>query len=617
MAAEVAHPGGSEPGFAELRTAVDWPGSAWAFHTDRDPSNPDWSELGTWHVLVVVDSIRDTANHVGLSDRDRRLWGTGGYLALMASERTGLDVRVRVVGWDRWWSMRRVVGTVEHEFGRHGRWLTKPDRRRHRIVTNGKGGATCRYCVDYGNEQWPSSLVHARDFAAVRIIEPGGDAIEEAVRWHLGASGHVGRGLRQGLLDDIYNGFLEALRCFFRGVLVLRSVPYRLSTEPTLVQLFDLLPRQFDRGNITRQDIELVHWWVRVHHKPTRTTVRRLGTVAAELMGQVAQEIRQRKHRGRRPLSWTLGHLISQRYHLERVLALPRWSDPLWFSRVEDLDTVRRAAETLLPAGTLEYIPKGRDTPTLVVVADDTLGRSDEERLMDVLEEATGTVMPVRTATTQTWANNTSHPLAWERQANKTGTWITQPDALPEPVPYKQVCVDRTAAALAGVAWDMQRVAMGHVPNPDETKLVLDNKPREYWPALVERLRRCGTSTTRVRTAISNTYAEMNETPHFRPSDTPTSVDNYPSPGRENTEPPLVSAVRQTTLQSLDACDVLAREIARYAELTGAPIKQFERSLGTIQESTQQIRATLDGLVWVYPDGAPPRGWNPYYLNGR
>ena len=154
-------------------------------------------------------------------------------------------------------------------------------------------------------------------------------------------------------------------------------------------------------------------------------------------------------------------------------------------------------------------------------------------------------------------------------------------------------------------------------PTRDETKLVLDNKPGEYWPALVERLRRCATSTTRVRTAISNTYAEMNETPHYRPSDTPTSVDNYPSPGRENTEPPLVSAVRQTTLQSLDACDVLAREIAHYAELTGAPIKQFERSLGTIQESTQQIRATLDGLLWVYPDGAPPRGWNPYYLNGR
>lgn len=618
VAAEVANTGESQPGFEELQTAVAWPGAARAFHTDADPTNPDSPELGTWHVLAVVDSISDTARHLGLSVHDRRMWGTDGYLALMASERTGLDVRVRMVGWDRWWSMRRVVGTVEHEFRRHGQRLTAPNRRRHRIVTNGKAAATCRYCVDFGHEQWPSALEHARDFAAVRIIELGGDAIEDAVGWALGASGHLSHGFAQKTLDDTYNSFLEALRRFLQGVLVLRSVPHRPSTEPTLVQLFDLLPPQFDRGNITREDVELFHWWKRVHHKPTRATVRRLGTVTAEMMGQVARELRKRKHRGERPLSWTLGYLVGERYGLLSALALPRWSDPHWFSRVADSATVRRAAQQLLPPGILEYTPEGHDTPTLVVVADDALGHFNKDRhLMDVLEQATGTVIRVRITTPQAWADNTRHPLAWEHQAETTGTWITQPHALPQPVPYKQACVDRTTKALARVASGIYMVARGNVPDPLEIALVLEHRPREYWKALVARLRRCVTNATRVRTAISEAHTEMNETPRYRPADDPIPVDNQPLPARGDTEPPLVAAVRDTTLRSMHACDALAREVTRYAEQTGTPVKQFRRSLETIQESTQQISSTLDGLLWVYPDGAPPRGWNPYYLNNQ
>ena len=311
---------------ARLRTAVDWPAGVRAFHVGHDRVNPDSSESGTWHVLVVGNGS-DAAEHLGLSDDDLRIWGAAGSVALIASAKSGLDVRVRIADTHRWRSMRRVEGTAEYEFRRHGRWITRPDRDYHWRGANGKAEATCRYCVDYGLEQWPSGVERSRDFAAVRAIEPGTDEIELALQGHLGARGYLSGGFRQAALDEIYDGLSRSVRRFLEGILILRALPYRPATEPALVQMFDLLPGQA-RSTIAREEIEQLHFWGRIQSRPTIATVRWLGDFAARMMGQVAQEIRRRGRRGHRPLSWTLGHLVDTRGQLERVLALPRWRDP-------------------------------------------------------------------------------------------------------------------------------------------------------------------------------------------------------------------------------------------------------------------------------------------------
>ena len=593
-----------------MRTAVDWPGTALAFHLPNDPTDPDSAEEGTWHVLVVVDSVIDAERHLELSAHARRAWGVSKWLALEVSERTGLDIRVRMVTWDRWWSLRRVAGTVEHEYRRHGRWLKKPDRRRHRI-SDDHDEASCRHCVDFGHEGWPSDLERARDFAAVRIIEPGGDAIEMLNR-DLGASEYLHRGFAQTTLSSIIEDILYSLRCFLHGVLVLRAVPCRPSTDPTLVELFDLLPPEVDRGNITREAMELLRWWERLQRNPSRHTVRQVGDIAVEMMGLVAREIRRRKNRGHRPLGWTLGHMVGGRHDLQMRLELPRWSDARFFSRAPDLTSARRAAEQLLPRGTIEYTPREQSAPELVVITDDLSTRYDQSRLMDTLEQAVGTVVPVRAVHPQVWANNATHRLAWEREANETGTWITPPAALPPAATYHQVCADRTAEAFGKAASAMRAVALRMEPNPKETTAAAQHRSRKYWDALVERLRMCEAKGAEVLNAAESTLAEMNETPNYHPRLDPNSHLAVPAAGYS--EPPLVTAARESATRAVSVCESLCEEITRYANHTNTPMEKFERSLYTTREETHKAAERLGGLLWVYPDGIPPRNWGPFYL---
>ena len=568
-------------------------------------------------MLVVVDSISAADKQLGLSDHEDHVWGTDGWLSRAASERTGLDIRVRVVDWDRWRSLRRVAGTFEHEFFSHGRWLVKPSRRRHRIAVEGKGEATCRYCVDLGHERWPSTLERSRDFAAVRVLESGGDMVEMALQG-MNASAHARRGFDQEHLKSIHELLFDALRCFLAGGLVLCSVPYRPASEPTIVGLFDLLPAGFDRGSITREHVELFHSWKRIRCKRTRETIQQLGCVTAEMMGLIAQQIRKNKNRGQGMFDWTLGHFSGERERLRRTLALPRWSDPQWFSLRADLGTVRRAAEQLLPAGTIEYTPEGKSAPTLAVVGGDTpryRGRSEGERFMDIIEDAIGLVIPVRITDAQTWANNVTHPLAWEYHAAKTGTWITSPTVRVQPLPYEQVCVERTVRALKKVSSQVSWASYGYTPWPGETDSVIRNKRVEYWEQLVERLRHHQKVIALLRVEIDRTRAEMNETPGYQPTKPP-KVDAYsPPPGGEGTEPPLVANVRKTTTGALLSCESLVREIAEYAQQTGTTTERFGRPLEAIRESIQCIADSLGDLRWVYPDGTPPRGWDPYHLN--
>ena len=114
----------------------------------------------------------------------------------------------------------------------------------------------------------------------------------------------------------------------------------------------------------------------------------------------------------------------------------------------------------------------------MVVTNDNPLGRWDERRAMDALEEATGMVVEVRMATPQEWSDNRCHPLAWERVAEKEGAWITDPVALPEPAPHEQVCTDRAVLSLEKVAWSVRRLAISHCPSPREVKLILENRQR-------------------------------------------------------------------------------------------------------------------------------------------
>lgn len=596
---------GSPPDFEKLRNAVNWPGATRAFRaTSSDPIKAHQEKSGTWRVLVIVDSTREAAEQLKLSDHDRWTWGVDGYLALDISERTGLNVRVRTVSWDRWLSMRQVAGTAEHEFRRHGRWLIKPDRR-HSISADGDE-ATCRYSVDLGHEQWPSKAAAARDFAAVRIIEPGADRIEHLTRWGMNTSDG---GLDPQSLKNTMDSLAYAARCFMEGILVLNKVPYRPSAEPTLVQLFDLAPAGFDWETVSREDIELAQWWNRVHHQPTRTTIRRLGAATVGMMALAAREIRKNPNRAKRPLSWTLGHLTGGQERLRTVLALPRWSDPDWFHHPPDWAAVQRASRLLLPPGTVMWTPDGEATPMVVLITDPR--RSDCDRLGDILEEATGTPVPVRTVALQTWADNITHPLAWEQEANTEGTWITRPDALPPPAAYEQVCADRAAAAAARLAYALQRVAWGLEPGPEETGLVLENS-RDYWEALVERLRRCLTNTDRAFQAAIQTHKEIAETPNYQPETLPGPPGPTETP---DGEPPLVAAVRASTREALHISEALIREMSRHAEQVGVSSDRTERSLDSISESADRIRSALSGYRWVYPDEKPPRGWDPYHLN--
>lgn len=614
-------PRGRPLGFDKIRTAVDWPAAAVAFHTvSSDPVKAYAQETGTWRVLLISDSGRETAKRLGLPDRDRGKWGTGGHLTLTVSERTGLDVRVRVVSRERWLSMRQVAGTAEHEHREHGRWLTKPDRKRRR-VTGGKPEATCRYCVDFGSEQWPTRRGAARDFAAVRAIEPGADLIEQLGRWTMNTGPRLDKPTVNTeprfdgeTLKDIMDDLAEALRFFLQGVLVLRSVPYRPSTEPTIVQLFDLLPPDIDRGNVTRENIELVHWWNRTEQQPSRDTICRAGTLVAEVMGVAAGEIRRRPSRAKRPLSWTLGHLTGGRDRLLRVLALPRWSDPRWFCRSPDWDTIRRAARHVLPEGTLEYTPDGLDAPALVVLSDPL--RSDRHSLAGIIEEAAGAPVTVRTVDPQTWANNTTHPLAWERKADTTGAWVTPPAVLPPPAPCEQVRADRTVAAAERVASRLYDLATSLTPSPREKNIALENNPNGYWEAVVKRLRRCETRARLAGEALVEAHGEMAQTPTWEPGPHPGLSDLSDAPVGGDPSP-LVAAVGESARRVLHTCEAFAGTVARYSEHTGVPIDRFERSVGTIEESAQQIRSVLDRSQWVYPDGTPPRGWNPYYLNSQ
>ncbi len=613
--------GPQSPGWEGLHNAVEWPGAVRVFHTVNHPSScgETGNETGVWRVLVVVDSHRDAAKQLGLSHHDRQVWGTGDWLARVVSEQTGLDVRVRMVNWDRWWSLRRVAGTFEHECFAHGRWLVKPSRRRHRIADEGKGKATCRHCVDLGHERWPSTLQSARGFAAVRVLEPGADKVE-MVLWGMNASAHTRKGFDRKHLKTLHDRLFDALRCFLMGSLVLCSIPYRPAGEPTIVELFDLLPAQFDRGNITREHMELFHFWKRIRREPTRDTVRRLGCVTVDMMGLVAQQVRRNKDREGELFDWMLGHFAEGRDRLRRTLALPRWSDPQWFSLRADPETVRRAAEQLLPAGVIEYIPKGVSSSHLVVVGDDTphlLRHSEGKRLMDVVEEATGLVIPVRIVGAQTWANNAAHPLAWEHHAAQTGTWITSPPVQVQPLPHEQVCVERTIKALSKASSMVSRAAYGYTPRPRETDSVTRDDMREYWDALVERLRQHQKSMADLREGIDKTRAEMNETPGYQPTTSPKTAEYSPPTNGDHLDPPLVANVRETTLETMLSCQALVTEIVEYAQQTDTSTERFARSLETIRESSQCIAERLDGLRWVYPDGTPPRGWDPYYLNNQ
>ena len=91
--------------------------------------NLDSCESGTWHVLAIGESSK-IRERLRLTDRDFGVWGTAGRVALIASEQSGLDVRVRVADGDRWRSLRRVAGTAEYEFRRH--WPLTENRPQNR-----------------------------------------------------------------------------------------------------------------------------------------------------------------------------------------------------------------------------------------------------------------------------------------------------------------------------------------------------------------------------------------------------------------------------------------------------------------------------------------------------
>ena len=109
----------------------------------------------------------------------------------------------------------------------------------------------------------------------------------------------------------------------------------------------------------------------------------------------------------------------------------------------------------------------------------------------------------------------------------------------------------------------------------------------------------------------------MNETPGYQPAKPLKVISHAPPSDGEYAEPPLVADVRKSTLEALLSCDILVGEIAEYAQQTGTTTERFARSLETIRESSREISEAVGDLRWVYPDGTPPRGWDPYNLNNQ